>query len=80
MVWHEDRAATLQKIDMDIDANGFNDECEYQIVGSPEANVKKGLISDESPVGKALLGHKVGEEITAEAPSGNIVFKILEIK
>ncbi len=57
----------------------FDEECEYQIVGSPEADVSRGLISDESPVGKALLGHKAGDEVTAEAPSGSIVFKILEI-
>ncbi len=57
----------------------FEDECEYQIVGSPEADVKKGWISDESPVGKALLGHKPGDEVVAETPSGEIVFKILEI-
>ena len=57
----------------------FDEECEYQIVGSPEADSRRGLISDESPVGKALLGHKVGDEVVAEAPGGNIVFKILEI-
>ena len=57
----------------------FEDECEYGIVGSPEADVKRGLISDESPVGRALIGHKVGDEVTAETPSGEIVFKILEI-
>ena len=57
----------------------FEDECEYGIVGSPEADVKRGLISDESPVGRALIGHKVGDEVTTETPSGEIVFKILEI-
>ncbi len=57
----------------------FDEECEYKIVGSPEADVRKGLISDESPVGKALLGHKAGDEVVAETPSGSIVFKIIEI-
>ncbi len=57
----------------------FDEECEYQIVGSPEADVKKGLISDESPVGKALIGHKAGDRVTAETPSGEIVFEIIEI-
>ena len=51
----------------------------HGIVGSPEADVKRGLISDESPVGRALIGHKVGDEVVAETPSGEIVFKILEI-
>ena len=57
----------------------FDEECEYQLVGSPEADVRRGLISDESPVGKALIGHKAGDEVVAETPSGEIRFKILEI-
>lgn len=58
----------------------FNEEFEYKIVGSAEADPDKGSISDESPVGKALLGHRVGEEVIAEAPGGHIAFKILDIK
>ncbi|MBQ0083373.1 MAG: transcription elongation factor GreA [Clostridiales bacterium] len=57
----------------------FDEELEYRIVGSAEADPDKGLISDESPVGKALLGHKTGETVTAIAPSGEIQFKILSI-
>ncbi len=57
----------------------FEEECEYRIVGSAEANPEKGLISDESPVGKALLGHKKGDTVFAEAPAGEIEFKILAI-
>ena len=57
----------------------FEEECEYRIVGSAEADPAEGLISDESPVGKALLGHKVGDIIFAEAPAGEIEFKILAI-
>ena len=57
----------------------FDEECEYQLVGSPEADVRRGLISDESPVGRALIGHKAGDEVVAETPSGEIRFKILEI-
>ena len=57
----------------------FDEECEYRVVGSAEANPAKGLISDESPVGKALLGRKAGEEITVEAPAGEIKLKILAI-
>jgi len=52
---------------------------EYQIVGSTEANPLKGCISDESPVGSALLGHSAGEDIYVEAPSGIIHYRILEI-
>ncbi len=57
----------------------FEEECEYRIVGSAEADPAAGLISDESPVGKALLGHKVGETVFAEAPAGEIEFKIISI-
>ena len=57
----------------------FEEEATYRIVGSAEADPNEGLISDESPVGKALLGHKVGDTIFAEAPAGEIEFKILAI-
>ncbi len=57
----------------------FEDECEYRVVGSAEADPAKGLISDESPVGRALIGHKVGETVCAEAPAGEIKFKIISI-
>lgn len=51
----------------------------YRIVGSTEASPMDKRISDESPVGKALLGHKVDEIVDVEAPSGVIKFKIIEI-
>ena len=51
----------------------------YKIVGSAEANTAKKRISDESPVGKALLGHKVGDKVEAETPSGNVPYEIIEI-
>ena len=57
----------------------FDEECEYYIVGSQEADPRNNRISDESPVGKALLGKKVGEEVIVEAPQGEIKFKILGI-
>lgn len=57
----------------------FNEEETYQIVGSTEADPLKGTISDESPLGKAAVGHGVGEEIEVEAPGGIIIYRILEI-
>ena len=57
----------------------FEEENEYQVVGSNEADPRNGKISDESPVGKALMGKKVGDEVTVEAPAGEIKLKILEI-
>ncbi len=54
-------------------------EVEYKIVGSNESNPSQGKISDESPVGMALLGHAVGDVVEVETPSGVIGFKVLEI-
>ena len=52
---------------------------EYRIVGSMEANPMEGRISDESPVGKSLLGHKIGELVETETPSGVVKYEILDI-
>ena len=57
----------------------FGDEDEYRVVGSTEADSREGKISDESPMGKALLGKKLGDEVTVEAPAGEFKVKILEI-
>ena len=58
----------------------FEEEAEYTIVGSTEANPDEGKISDESPIGKALLGKKADETVDVELPSGDIIqFKVLEI-
>lgn len=54
-------------------------EEEYSIVGSTEADPMEGKISDESPVGNALLGHKLGEIVTVEAPMGRIEYEIIGI-
>ena len=57
----------------------FDEECEYRVVGSTEANPLECKISDESPLGKALLGKTVGDEVIVDAPAGELKFKILEI-
>ncbi len=57
----------------------FDEEAEYRVVGSTEADPAQGKISDESPVGKALLGKKIGDVVTVEAPAGEFKLKILEI-
>lgn len=57
----------------------FDEELEYYIVGSQEADPRNNKISDESPVGKALLGRKVGDEVIVEAPAGEIKLKVLGI-
>lgn len=57
----------------------FNEEVEYFIVGSTEADPAEYKISDESPLGRALLGKKSGDKVVVEAPAGNLEVKILEI-
>ena len=52
----------------------FDEELEYKIVGSTEANSLKGKISNESPVGKALLGKKVGDTVTVETQVGELTY------
>ena len=61
---------------LDLD---FDEEQTYRIVGSQEADPMSGFISEESPFGKALIGHSVGDEVVVEAPAGNLRFKELDI-
>ena len=58
----------------------FDEELDYKIVGSTEANSLKGKISNESPVGHALMGHMVGDIVDVETQVGTIQYKVLEIQ
>ncbi|WP_432667479.1 transcription elongation factor GreA [Wukongibacter baidiensis] len=58
----------------------FDEEVEYTIVGSAEADPYELKISNESPVGKALIGRKVGELVEVQIPDGVTKYKVLEIK
>ena len=58
----------------------FEEEMEYQIVGSTEANSLAGKISNESPVGSALIGSKVGDTVNVETPAGVYPYKVLHIQ
>ena len=57
----------------------YGDESEYRVVGSTEADPQNGKISDESPVGRALLGKKVGDEVIVEAPGGEFKLQVIGI-
>lgn len=57
----------------------FDEELEYTIVGSTEVDLAQNKISNESPIGAALLGAKKGQEIEVLAPAGTIKYKVLEI-
>ncbi|MDD6035961.1 MAG: transcription elongation factor GreA [Lachnospiraceae bacterium] len=80
-------------VDEDIDANvinigcsvkvydmEFDEELDLKIVGSTEASSLQGKISNESPVGKALLRHKVGDVVEVETHAGTVSYRILEIQ
>lgn len=58
----------------------YNEELDYKIVGSTEANSLKGKISNESPVGKALIGRKVNDVVDVETQAGILKYKVLEIQ
>ena len=58
----------------------FEEEIVFQLVGSTEANSLEGKISNESPVGKALIGKKVGDVVAVETQAGVIQYKVLDIK
>ena len=57
----------------------YGDECEYRVVGSTEADPREGKFSDESPVGRALMGKKIGDEVIVEAPGGEFKLKVVGI-
>lgn len=62
-----------------IQEQGFDAET-YTIVGAAEANPREGKISNESPIGKAILNREVGETVTVETPGGTYKVKILDVK
>jgi transcription elongation factor GreA len=58
----------------------FDDELEFTIVGSAEADPKEMKISNEAPIGRGLLGKKVGDKVDIQVPDGVVTFQVLEIK
>ena len=65
---------TVKVLDME-----FDEELEFKLVGSTEAKSLDSKISNESPLGKALIGKKTGDVITVEAPSGDMNYKVLKV-
>jgi transcription elongation factor GreA len=61
-----------------IKEQGFDAET-YVIVGAAEANPREGKISNESPIGKAIIGHQAGEEVVVETPGGTYKVKIIKV-
>ena len=59
---------------------GLDEAESFRLVGPAEADPINGKVSDESPLGKSLLGHRVGDTVTVEAPAGQIIFQITAIE
>ena len=66
---------TVKILDMDLD-----EEMEFKMVGTKEADLDSGKMSDESPIGRAIIDREVGEEVEIETPQGPVKMKILEIR
>ena len=64
-----------------VDVIDLEDNMEetFEVVGSQEANPREGRISDDSPLGKGLHGHRAGDVVTIEAPAGLLQFKIISV-
>ena len=71
------KAYILSTVKLENKKNG--QKVKYTLVAEQEANLKQGKISIKSPVGKAILGKEVGDEIEIKVPAGNLAFKLLEI-
>jgi len=72
-----DRVDFGSKIKIQNSANG--EEFEYVIVGSSESDPRNGKISNESPIGRAMMGKKKGESVTVKAPAGNVAYILIKI-
>lgn len=80
----EENRANREKVDIGarvtIQEEGFDDLETYQVVGPKEADPRNNRISYESPIGRALLGKKIGELAIADTPNGQFIFKIVSIE
>ena len=79
VVISEEKSSGLVKVGSSLKVKTNDNEMILPIVGSNEANPGNGLISNESPFGQALLGHKVGDQVEVKVPAGVVKYKILSI-
>ena len=81
IVSDDKKKATTVRVGSEVSVQEEGEQPEtFIIVGAAEANPREGKISHESPLGKALMGHKVGDKVKVAAPAGQLVFKIKSIK
>lgn len=80
VVIEKNSSNTLVQVGGTVEVSARGEQQSFTIVGSEEADPSAGRISNESPLGRAFLGHKVGEMVTVEAPRGKTTYKIISIK
>ena len=81
IIEEQNKKTTIVQVgDTVVVKEGNNSPEEYTIVGAAEANPRKGKISNESPLGRALLNRGVGDEVTVEAPGGMFKVSVVKIK
>lgn len=79
-VINEGRRVDIVRVGSKVKVKNNGEEIEYEIVGVAEADPLSGKISNESPLGKAFLGKKVGDSVQIQVPKGIVTYKVLEIK
>lgn len=75
-----DKASGVVQMGSFVKVKWNGDEMEFQIVGSNEANPGEFKISNESPMGKAFMGHKKGDKVEVDTPGGKVKYTILDVK
>jgi len=74
------RSGNIVNLGSEVEVMIEGDKESYEVVGSAESDPSSGRLSSESPIGRVLLGAKVGDEVVAETPSGKLKIKILKVK
>ena len=80
VIFEEGKGGSIVHIGSSVKVDSKNGKQTFIVVGAAESDPLKGFISNESPLGKAFLGHKKGDKIEVETPKGKIEYKILEVK
>ncbi|SRR3989339_846314 len=80
VIIEKDHSNDMINIGSGFVAKGSDKEIKYRIVGSNEADPTQGMISNESPIGQAFLGKKVGDDVEVKTPNGAMHYKIISIE
>ena len=80
VIFEEGKGGSIVHIGSSVKIDSKNGKQTFIVVGAAKSDPLKGFISNESPLGKAFLGHKKGDKIEVETPKGKMEYKILEVK